>query len=68
MHQLFVFYNPIKKRPGWSLVRQSYITDEWSSSLIFKCSVDISAGVASASNTTAKGNGLGGTLVGRPGW
>ena len=67
MHQLFVFYNPMKKRPGWSLVRQSYFTDEWSSSLIFKCSVDISAGVASASNTTAKGNGLGGTLVGRPG-
>ncbi len=67
VHQLFVFYNPIKKRPGWSLVRQSFITDEWSSSLIFKSTVDISAGIAVASNTSAKGNSLGGTLAGRPG-
>lgn len=67
LHQLFVFYLPVKKRPGWSLVRQSYVTDEWSSSLIFKCTIDISAGRACASTTTAKGNGLGGTLAGRPG-
>ncbi len=67
MHQLFVFYNPIKKRPGWSLVRQAFIQDEWSSAMIYKTQVDISAGIAAASNTTAKGNGLGGTLAGRPG-
>ncbi len=62
-----MFYNPLKYRPSWTLVRRSYVRDEWSSFLLLKSYVFVSPGAAHAPSTTVKGAGLYSTIVNRPG-